>query len=174
MNIEFQTVTSLAEVDFDGLYSSSLPDINNNFLWAENLRTDEERKEFYRTQLLSAMAGESYLSSGNEFFMYKIVIDGVDHLLAAGFIEPSPRCFKGHWFLTKAYNNSRSWIFAPETTPIRSAFFASYNIDMYKAPTHVNSAFYAALRRNSGDKILEEVPSFEGAPSNYTMIVANF
>ena len=46
MNIEFQTVTSLAEVDFDGLYSSSLPDINNNFLWAENLRTDEERKEF--------------------------------------------------------------------------------------------------------------------------------
>lgn len=171
MNIQFQTITSLAEVDFDDLYESSLPDINNNFLWAAHLETDEQRKEFYREQLSLAIAGESPLAKGNQFLMYKVTIDGVDHLLAAGFIEEDPRCFKGHWYLTKKHNNSRSWIFAPETAPIRAAFFAQHDVDTYKAPTHVDSAFYAALKRNSANNIVDEVPSFEGAPANYTALI---
>lgn len=171
MNIQFQTITSLDEVDFDDLYESSLPDINNNFLWAPHLETDEQRKEFYRNQLSLAIAGESPLANGNEFLMYKVQIDGVDHLMAAGYIEENPRCFKGHWYLTKKHNNSRSWIFAAETTPIRTAFFAQHNLETYKAPTHTDSALYLAFKRNIGDNIIEEVPSFEGAPSNYTAIV---
>jgi hypothetical protein len=170
MNIQFQTLTSLS-VDFDDLYESSLPDINNNFLWAPHLETDEQRKEFYKEQLLDAIAGNCPFSNDNEFLMYRVQIDGVDHLLAAGYIEAETRCFKGHWYLTKKYNNSRSWIFAAETAPIRAAFFAQHNIETYKAPTHTDSAFYAALKRNSSDSIIDEVPSFEGAPSNYTALV---
>lgn len=172
MNIQFQTITSLSDVDFDDLYQSSLPDINNNFLWPSELETDEQRKEYYRERLAAAVAGESPLANDNEFLMYKVQIDGVDHLLAAGYIETDPiRCFRGYWYLTKKHNNSRSWIFAAETTPIRAAFFAQHDIDTYKAPTHVDSAFYAAIRRNTSDKIIDEVPPFEGAPPNYTALI---
>jgi hypothetical protein len=166
MNIAFQQITTLDQVDFDGLFLSSFPDIDNNFIWRRDFQTAEQKQAFYQNQLQSAIDGESYLQQeGETFLMYKVTIDGNDHVLAAGFVEPTtPGTFRGHWYLTKKYNNSRSWIHDSNTAPVRAQFFASQGIGQYKTPTHADSAFLASIKRNNANTIVEET-STELAPT---------
>jgi hypothetical protein len=166
MNIAFQQITTLDQVDFNDLFLSSFPDIDNNFIWGEQLQTVEQKQVFYQNQLQSAIDGDSPLQrEGETFLMYKMTIDGNDHVLAAGFIEPTtPGTFRGHWYLTKKYNNSRTWIYAANTASVRAQFFASHGIGQYKTPTHADSAFLAAMKRNNANTIVEET-STELAPT---------
>lgn len=158
MNIAFQQIQSLDQVDFDDLFLSSFPDIDNNFLWRPDFETVEQKQAFYQDQLQSAIDGESYLQQeGETFLMYKVTIDGNDHLLAAGFLEPTtPGTFRGHWYLTKKYNDSRSWIHNANTAYARGQFFSNQGIGQYKTPTHADSAFLAAMKRNNANTIVEE------------------
>lgn len=171
MNVAFQQITTLDQVDFDDLFLSSFPDIDNNFIWRQDLQTTEQKQAFYQDQLQSAIDGESYLQrEGETFLMYKVTIDGNDHLLAAGFMEPTtPGTFRGHWYLTKKYNDSRSWIHDVNTAYVRGQFFTSQGIGQYKTPTHADSAFLAAIKRNNANTIVDET-STEMGPEYPTLV----
>lgn len=157
MAYQFEQIASLDQVDFDGLFAASFPDIDNNFLWMDELATDELKKDFYLNQLRTALDGNSSLSREPEserFLMYKITNDGVDYLLAAGFVEPGG-CFRGHWYLTRPNSGSRSWIYDADTAAARVAFFESVGVYSYKALTHASAALYTSLRNNAARNNLQ-------------------
>ncbi len=149
MTFQFQKINSLSEVNFDELFVESFPDFDINFLWMPELTTIELKKEFYRNQLEAAIAGNSPLAAPNEkFMMYKVSQGAVDFLLCAGFIEADGVSFRGHWYLSRSINGSRSWIHFAEMINSRKTFFNGEGITTLVVTTHADSLMYKSVKRN--------------------------
>lgn len=149
MTFQFQKINTLAEVDFDGLFIESFPDFDINFLWQPEITTIELKKDFYKNQLEAAINGISPLIAPNEsFMMYKVSQDNVDILLCAGFIEEDGISFRGHWYLSRPINGSRSWIHSSDMIANRKAFFTNAGVTSLVFPTHNSSLMYKTVKRN--------------------------
>ncbi len=159
MAVTFDKINTLSDVDFESLYDASFPDININFFnKVPKEMTEEQKKQYYFNQCNSAVNGLSPLQKeGESFFGFKIVVDGVDRVLNAGFLEVDGTTYRGHWYLTSPINGSRSFIYSAETAAVRQAFFESEGITHYKAPTFAGSLMYRALQRNNTSNVISIV-----------------
>lgn len=158
MTIVFKEIASLLEVDIDGLFEDSFPDIDVNFFNFTTATTHEEKKAFYFGQLQDAIKGTSYLQrEGDRFFMFKASIDGTDCVFNGGFIETSG-AYRGHWYLSRPINGSRSWITSTETSAARKDFFTSVGITSFKAGGDPSSMVLSNIRRNQNVTVVAEDP----------------
>lgn len=159
MTIVFQQITSLSEVDIDGLFEDSFPDLDVNFFDHTTAQTHEEKKAFYFQQLQDAMNGTSYLQREEDtsFFMFKGSIDGVDCVFNAGFIEIGG-IYRGHWYLTRPINGNRSWINSEESAIARKQFFNSNGIQAFKAGGAPGSLVHSTIKRNPNLTVVDEKP----------------
>lgn len=173
--IEYVKITSLAEVNFDYLFTQSLSSLNNNFLWSNPAWTDAEKKDFYTNQILQAIEGTWHLKGPQDtFFMYKTVVDGEDKELSAGFVEGT--LYKGRWNLsTPDINGSKNWIYTAENRTARKAFYTSNGLTSYVMYTLVGSELYNFIkyRASAGNfTIASEYPTVEGDnPLNLVTLV---
>jgi hypothetical protein len=145
--MEFKAINGIYEVDFDTLYRSSDPQIDSNFLWADNLTDYESKKEFYKTQLQLAVNDQSPLKKeGEKFLMFKVSIDNMDTMLRAGFIEVGNSTLRTHWFLLGPNpSGSRNWIYTEEYDTKHREFLAQFNVTKQLASTFVGSPVYNML-----------------------------
>lgn len=165
MTVIHQKITSLAEVDFDYLFTESASRIDGNFLWNPSF-TLEDKKQFYYNQIQDAIEGKSHLiKDGETFFMFKTMIDGQDKELSAGFKGIDGK-YRGHWNLSAPDNTgSRNWIYTKETRDSRKLLLNSEGITAYSMPTYVGSDLYKFVkyRKNAGNfELLEERPTIPG------------
>lgn len=176
MVITHQKIASLAEVDFDYLFSESASRIDGNFLWANPSATFSEKKEFYLSQLQDAIEDRSHLmKDGEKFFMFKSLVDGEDKELSAGFIGVDGR-YRLHWNLSAPDSTgSRNWIYTKESRDSRKALLNSNGITAYVMPTYIGSDLYKFVkyRKNAGNfELLEEKPTIPGVnPNNLVTLV---
>ena len=156
MNITFERIYSLADVDYDTLCDDSFPDIDNNFFEkVPGQLTVEQKKQYYYDQCQAAIDGRSSLQKDAEiFFGFKIVVDGIDRVLNAGFVEADGVTYRGHWYLTSPIDGSRSFIYSAEAAAARRAFYEANGIAHYKAPTFTGSLMYQALHRNNTSNVV--------------------
>lgn len=173
MAVTFERIYSIADVDFDTLCDDSFPDINNNFfVKVDGNHTDSEKKQYYLDQLLAAMAGTSGLQKeGESFFGFKIVINGVDRVLNAGFVEADGTTYRGHWYLTSPIGGSRSFIYTEEAGTARRTFYQSNGITHYKAPTFNSSLMYQALQRNDTSNVINIVETIANPNTDDGVII---
>lgn len=159
MTVTFEKINTLSDVDFNALCDASFPDIDINFFnKVPKEMSDEEKKQYYFDQCDFAANGLSPLQKeGESFFGFKIVVDGVDRVLNAGFLEADGTTYRGHWYLTSPIDGSRSFIYSAETAAVRQAFFQSEGITHYKAPTFTGSLMYQALQRNNTSNVISIV-----------------
>jgi len=151
MAIEFQKIDTLDQVNFDVLLEASFPDIDINYFSAyPNLLTHDQKKEHYYNRVYEATQGASPIQKeGETFMMVKIVVDGVDSLLKAGFIESGGDTFRIAWYLAKPDSTgNRKWIYTPETDAARKQFYTSQNLTHYKGAGINSSILIKAMRRN--------------------------
>jgi hypothetical protein len=163
MTVTFEKINTLSDVDFESLCDASFPDIDINFFnKVPKEMTDDQKKQYYFDQCNSAVSGLSPLQKeGESFFGFKIVVDGVDRVLNAGFLEADGTTYRGHWYLASPINGSRSFIYSAETATVRQAFFQSEGITYYKAPTFTGSLMYQALQRNNTSNVISIVDQLD-------------
>lgn len=164
MSVEILVVNSLDEIDFDALFDGSYPQIDDSFIWPD-LTTLEEKKQYYRNQLESAINGTWPLTNKSErLFMFKGIYNGVVMEFVAGYIEEDNETFRGHWCLTQSDDSgSKNKIHIAPAQQARTAFYHSNGIYYYKTPTFKNSMFYRWIkyRNNSGAiEVIAEEPTF--------------
>jgi hypothetical protein len=175
MNIQIQQLFSLEDIDFDGLFDSSFPDMDTNYyLLADNTGPTETKRQTYYKTLSDAMAGTSPLQKENTYvFGFKVVIDGADHLMNVGFVDHVSGVFTTHWFLTKPYNNTRSFIHSVEYKQLRSQFFLDNEIQYYQITTPYNSLLYKSIKQsnaNSAVELVDEQPFDHPGVTNIVML----
>lgn len=175
MNILFQQITSLEEVDLQGLFNDSFPDIDINFFNHTEVSTIEEKSAFYFNQLLDAMNGQSYLQNpGDRFIMFKGSYEGIDCVFNAGFIDLDVNfnySYRGHWYLSRPINGSRSWIRDTDTTELRNQFFSSIGVSSYKARGKSDSLMLSSIRRNPNVTVINEATINNGQDTELTISV---
>jgi hypothetical protein len=158
MAIIFEKIETLDEVDSEGLYLSSFPDIDYNFFsQVSNVETDEEKKQFYFDQLQEAIDGTSGIQRPDEtFLMFKGSIDGVDCVFNGGFVNSETKTYRGHWYLSRPIDGSRSWIVSAESAAIRANFFKSLDITSFVAPSHPSSLVLRSIRNNPNITVIRD------------------
>jgi len=176
MNIQIQQIFTLDDVDFDTLFDSSFPDMDMNyFLLASDQGPTESKKEMYRARLSDALTDISPLQTENTYvFGFKVMLDGVDHLMNAGFVDYNTGIFASHWFLTKPYNNSRNFIHSADYRTQRSQFFRDNEIYGYQVTTPINSLLYKSIKSSSNIdhlELIEEVPLNLANMSNIVKLI---
>lgn len=165
--ITYNNVTNLNNIDYDRLFQSSYPLIDNNFVWPIFVSTFEQKKQYYYEQLVQAVDGSwAIKSSEDRLLMYVVELDGIQVEFSCGFIEQD-RCFRPHWFLTAPDNNgSRNWLYTADNRNAKSAFYQSLNITSYKVSTYIGSDLYKLfkMREATGNfQIISEQPTVPGS-----------
>ena len=165
MIIEYKEITSLEQVDFDSLFYQSLSRLDANYLWGRDNLTPEQKRDIYYNRLLDATLDKSHLKKdGDRFLMYKILVDGVERELSAGFV--SGTTYIPYWHLTAPDpTGSRNWLYLPETREARKAFFYERVIYSMAIRTFKGSELYNIIKSRSTTgnfQILDERPTIEG------------
>lgn len=175
MNILFQQINTLQEVDVQGLFQDSFPEIDLNFFSHANVTTYEEKSALYFGQLLDAINGQSYLQEpGNRFIMFKGSYEGVDCVFSAGFIDldiNNDYSYRGHWYLSRPINGSRAWIREADTNELRNAFFRSIGVSSYKLRGREGSLVLSNIKRVAGANIINETTFNNGQDIEITVSV---
>jgi hypothetical protein len=150
MALEFKRIYSIEEVDFDNLFLESYEGgFDDNFAWPEQAIafSYEQKKSIYKTQLQQAIEGIFAMKKeGEEFLMFKVILDGKDVMFKAGYIENDHISHRGHWYLTATDNTgSRKWLYTEEFDRLQREFHAQYGITQHKVLTYVGSPLYKML-----------------------------
>ena len=156
MAVVFERINSFEDfIEFDQIIAAAESRLDLNFFSQVPMPfTYEDKKEYYKSQILSAFAGTwPLMEEGEEVFFYKGVYDGVLMEFAGGFIENDGITMRGHWYLTAPdANGSRNAIHTSDTAAQRSAFYREHGLTRYKVLTYVGSSLYQwiKIRINGG------------------------
>ena len=176
MIIVYEKIMSLADINFDYLFSRSYDHLDGNFPWPDSVIGFFEKQNFYRSYLELAINGTRPVNATNDtFIMFKTIVDDEDLEFTAGYIDENG-CFSIGWYLAaRGPMNSRNWIYSPEAKIARNALFLDNGILTQKILTDKNSSLYRMfkLRANAGVcTIFDEYPSVEGDnPKNLVTLI---
>jgi hypothetical protein len=155
--ITFEQIDFANLTEFDAMFDASLASLDANFFSqvpGMEAASVAEKKNYYRVQIESAIAGTWGLTSeGETLFFYKGVEKGITMEFAGGFIESDGITFRGHWYLTAPDDkNSRNSIYSGATGGQRLLFFNAHGLSRYKVLTILDSDLdkFIRLRINSG------------------------
>lgn len=161
MNIELQLIESLDEIDFDYLFSESFSRIELNFIWTPGVNTYEQKRDYYRRQIESAITGDWPIRNADDtFLMIATKVDGVVVEFAAGHLEIDGS-LSLQWNLTAPVpDGNRNWRYSPEAQQARKDFATSIGATAFKEYTWVGSLLYKMLksRTSAGGYTIEEYP----------------
>lgn len=119
-------ITSLADIDFEGLVDASLPRMDaGTFIWPAGVETVAEKHAYLRRR------AESILAQPNAF-CYGCTVDGED--LAAIFGALNDGVMSGGFSLVRPdRNGSRAFIYRQDVLDSQRAFFAAHGVASLKA-----------------------------------------
>tara|TARA_R110000822_G_scaffold5031_5_gene21783 strand:+ start:5239 stop:5781 length:543 start_codon:yes stop_codon:yes gene_type:complete len=141
--------------EFDDVFDASESRLDLNFFSIiPGIITSEDKKNYYRLQIESAIAGTwPMMNEGETLFLYKGVVDGVVVEFAGGFIETDGVTFRGHWYMTSPDSTgSRNPIYTAEAAESRRSLYTEHGLTGYKVLTYVGSSLYQwfKIRINGG------------------------
>jgi hypothetical protein len=161
MSITITEVRSVQEVSFQSLFEGSFPDIDiNYFVKNEEKGYTEGKRDLYLRNLQGTLEGQK-IPGNQRVLAFKASIDGVDHLLNVGFVDPETMTFKSVWLLSKPHEGSRGFIHTPEYISLRKAFLEENGVKNYSLRALKDSVLYNSLKRSDSSgtiTIKEEVP----------------
>lgn len=169
MIVEFVEIGSLAEIDFDYMFTESYSRMENTFLWPPMCVTYEQRKQFYYDQLLAADNGTWPLKNETDTFILIVTkVDGEIVEFTAGFRDEND-VVSLRWHLTApGADGKRNWRYSQEALQARKDFVAQAGIKAFKEFTWKGSLHYRMLRMRAqtGNFILEEAPNTNSHPNH--------
>lgn len=166
----YETITTLDGIDFDSLYAGSVASIDVFYRFPEGVVTYEQRRQFIREHLQSAIDGTNpvIMREGDTFLMHKTVIDGQDLSLHAGYINAAGDTFRHVVLLSKPdASGSRSWSYAPEFYAAKKAYYDSLGITKFEANAIKETPLHnSILSRVSANVVsISETNSIAGDPA---------
>lgn len=148
LNIEYEIVTDLKDVDIDSLYEASLIHLNKNMTLPYSM-PEEMKKIMYLRELYSAVAGDSrYQTANDTLFMYVIKVDGVVTEFAAGYLQKN-KSLRIHWLLNKPVNDSRNWRYTTENREAHKKFLKLHDILTYRMVTFIGASIYSFMKNRA-------------------------
>lgn len=167
--VVFQTISSLDEIDYDRVYNDSAAAVDAYYRFPEDVVTLEQRRDFTRDRLLSGIDGTWPLQvEGETFFMYKIIIDGWDHSLHAGFIEADGCTFRHTWmFASQISSEIRAITYSTDFYDAKAAFFQENGITHFKANAIKGTPLHTSIENRVAATVLDvtETNPREGDPA---------
>jgi hypothetical protein len=159
MNLIYQQVTALDQVNFNALFEGSFPDLDENlFILAPTKGITEVKRLDIFTRLNIFFAGESQaLKPNEEPFAYNVSIDGEDHFLRTGFLNRDERTWRQFWGFTRPLNGSLSFMYSPEYIQGRTQIFQENQIDWIITETSLTTMVYKRLKRNHDNGLINIV-----------------
>lgn len=157
MSAQFIKIDDLSEVSFDSLFESSIISLDASMPWPPGVSTSDQRKNVYQSHLEQAIAGRSDVipSASASFVMFKVVIDGKDVMLSAGFV--TLETYSPRWYLVGPdASGSKNWLYNTTTETERRSFLQGMGISQYEVTTLNPSPMYTVMKNriNSGKMAL--------------------
>ncbi len=171
MNLAYQIINDLSEIDFDDLYERSRDAIDASWPSSSTL-TDDERKENARAIIISGLNNEwPGLNAHNPNDRY-VVVKTIDSdtgdlmSLVCGFVIEGGIFDGRHSFSAADANGSRNYLYSDSLRQLRSALNQELQVDKYLYRNiPANSVMHRSLkyRENAGHyQIVEDVESTPG------------
>lgn len=161
MIVEYEQINSISAFDFDGMFLESYSRMENTFLWGPQLTTYEQRKNYYLSQLISAINGTWPLKNDTDTFIMLITkVDDVPAEFSAGFLDADGYLHL-RWHLTvPGPTGNRNWRYGPEAHEARKRLVTAINAVGFKEFTWVGSLHYRTLkmRAQTGKFNIVETP----------------
>ena len=115
-------ITSLNDIDFDGLFAGSLPRMDaGTFIWPEGITSEAEKKAYMWARLEKILAQSNNLS-------YLHTVDG-EQVAAIFGVKNGNMYAAGLSLVRPDSNGSRAFIYRQDVLDAQKAFFAEHGIE---------------------------------------------
>jgi len=144
MTIEYKTIKSFDEFDYETLFDNSKDVLDASAAWAPNM-SDDEKKTTFKNQILANLDSPNFL-------MFIGTSDKNELQFIAGTIHNN--IFIPRYSLSSKLDGNRNWLYSEENRTAISKFYGTLGITQYQIETFIGSAVYKMFKaRNNTGKI---------------------